>query len=115
MCVFCKIINRELPSTIVYEDEDVIVIKDASPLTADHSLVIPKVHSVNVIDTKPEIFSKVMLTAQKVANSHLEASTRKGYNIIINNNPEANQAVDHLHVHIVYRDSVDDINYLSKK
>lgn len=115
MCIFCKIIEKEIPSTIIFEDEDTIVIEDVAPLTEGHMLVIPKKHYTNVIDTPPELFSKVMLTAQKVANEYLENSDNKGYNVIINNNEEANQAVFHLHVHLVYRKQNDDINYFSRK
>ncbi|NLY62927.1 MAG: HIT family protein [Erysipelothrix sp.] len=116
MCIFCKIINKELPSEIVYENDEVIVIKDLSPITPDHSLVIPKSHAKNMIDIEPVLFMEVMRVSQAVANQHLEENNDiKGYNIIINNNSAAQQAVDHLHTHIVYRKDANEINYFSKK
>lgn len=115
MCIFCKIINKELPSEIIYEDEDVIAIKDLHPITPNHTLVIPKNHSKNLMDVSSDDLSKVMITAKNLASTHISEGHAKGFNIIINNNSEANQVVDHLHVHIVYRNSIDDINYFSKK
>ena len=116
MCIFCKIINNEIPSEIVFENDNVIVIKDAFPITDNHTLVIPKQHYKNMIDINSELLAEMIVIVQQVANKHLqENSNVKGYNIIVNNNEEANQAVDHLHIHIVYRSSKDDINYFSKK
>lgn len=116
MCIFCKIINNELPSDIVFENDKIIAIKDAFPITDNHTLVIPKQHYKNMIDINSNLLSEMIVVAQKIANKHLlENNEVKGYNIIINNNEEANQAVDHLHIHIVYRSSKDDINYFSKK
>lgn len=115
MCLFCKIINKELPADIIYEDESVIAIKDINPLTPDHTLVIPKEHAKNILDVKPETLAKVMLVAQKLAQDHINNQKAKGFNLIVNNEKEANQAVDHLHVHLVYRNHIDDIHYLKAK
>lgn len=115
MCIFCKIINKELPSEIIYEDNDVIAIKDLHPITDNHTLVIPKNHAKNLIDVSDESLTKAMIIAKRLASKHVNDGLAKGFNIIINNNSEANQVVDHLHIHIVYRNSVDDINYFSKK
>lgn len=115
MCIFCKIINKEIPSEIIYEDEDVIAIKDLHPITHNHTLVIPKNHAKNLIDVSNDDLSKVMIVAKNLASTYVNEGHAKGFNIIINNNSEANQVVDHLHVHIVYRNSLDEINYFSKK
>lgn len=116
MCIFCKIVNKELPSDIVFENDKVLAIKDLSPITDNHTLVLPKVHAKNVIDIDQDNFIEVMKVTQELANQHLRDNLDvKGYNIIINNNSEAQQAVDHLHVHIVYRRHADEINYFSKK
>ncbi len=115
MCIFCKIINKELPSEIVYEDEKVLAIRDVNPLTKNHTLVLPKSHYKNVIDIDEDLFKEVMNVAKTLASSYVNEGNAKGFNIIINNNSEANQAVDHLHVHIVYRQDADEINYFSAK
>ncbi len=115
MCLFCKIINKELPADILYEDDDVIAIKDINPLTKDHTLVIPKKHARNMLDVDDDSLSKVMITAKNLAKKHIDANLAKGFNIIVNNEPEANQAVFHLHVHIVYRNDINDIHYLKAK
>lgn len=115
MCVFCKIIDKELPSELLFESEKVIAIKDLNPLTPNHTLIIPKQHYKNVVDVDSEVFAEVMLVAKSLASNAVLEGKAKGFNIIINNNSEANQAVDHLHVHIVYRQDADEINYFSKK
>lgn len=115
MCIFCKIVNQELPSEILYEDDYVIAIKDLNPITDNHTLVIPKVHSKNLIDVSEDDLSKAIIVAKRLASKHINDNKAKGFNIIINNNKEANQVVDHLHIHIVYRNNLDDINYFSAK
>ena len=115
MCIFCKIINKEIPSEIVYESDKVLAIKDATPLTPNHTLVMPKQHFKNVIDVDSKTLSEVMIAAKALASEAVEQGLAKGFNIIINNNEEANQTVDHLHVHIVYRQDLDEVNYFSAK
>ncbi|NLC54727.1 MAG: HIT family protein [Erysipelothrix sp.] len=114
MCIFCKIINKELDSETVYEDKDVIAIMDLNPLTKGHTLVIPKVHYKNILDTPPEVLKKVMVVAQKLAIQYMDTLKMEGFNLVVNNNSVAQQAVDHLHVHIIPRYNKDEINYLSK-
>lgn len=115
MCLFCKIINKEIPSEIVFESDKVLAIKDVNPLTPNHTLVMPKKHYKNVMDVDSKTLSEVMIVAKALATEAVEANKAKGFNIIINNNEEANQTVDHLHVHIVYRQAVDELNYFSAK
>lgn len=114
MCIFCKIINKEIPSDIVYEDKDVIAILDVSPLTKGHTLVIPKQHYKNLFDTPQELAAKVLNTAQSIAKEYMESYKMSGFHLIVNNNSEANQTVDHLHFHIVPRYEKDELKYFSK-
>lgn len=115
MCLFCKIANKEIPSNIVYEDDKVVAILDLSPLTDHHTLVIPKKHFKNLIDVDETTLTYVMSTARKLAVETMKQENRKGFNLLVNNNEEANQTVNHLHVHIVYRDKSDEIHHLRKK
>ncbi len=114
MCIFCKIINKEMDATIVYEDNDVIAILDVNPLTKGHTLVIPKKHFKNILDTPPKVFEKVMVKAQEIAKQYIDTYNMEGFNLIVNNNSVAHQAVDHLHVHIIPRYDRSEINYFSR-
>lgn len=114
MCIFCKIINKEMDANVVYEDNDVIAILDVNPLTKGHTLVIPKQHYKNILDTPPEILNKVMIQAQEIARQYMNTYNMQGFNLVVNNNSVAHQAVDHLHVHIIPRYNQDELNYFSK-
>ena len=97
-CLFCKIINRELSSEIVYEDEEIIGIKDIKPKASVHILILPKKHipSVNQLENK-EIAGALLLSARKIARE----KNLKGYKIIINVGREGGQLIDHLHLHLL--------------
>ena len=82
-CLFCKIINKEIPSTIVYEDDEVLAFKDINPIAPVHILVIPKKH----------------LIINKIAKEQGIADT--GYRIINNCKEDAGQEVKHLHFHLI--------------
>ncbi len=114
MCIFCKIINREIPATIVYEDKDVIAILDVNPLTKGHTLVIPKIHYKNLFDTPSELVEKLVSTAQKIAKDYIKDYEMGGFHLLVNNNEIAFQSVDHLHFHIVPRYDRSELNYFSK-
>lgn len=101
-CIFCKIINKEIPSQIVYEDEKVIAFKDISPAAPIHILIVPKVHVTNVEALDEQTVScvaDVHLAAKKVAK--LMGINEKGYRLITNSGEEAGQTVMHLHYHLI--------------
>jgi histidine triad (HIT) family protein len=99
-CLFCKIANKEMPSDIVYEDDEVIVFKDINPKAHFHVLVIPKRHIVSIKDLRDEdkeLTAKIVFTAKKVA----EDNNLSGYKLIFNVGREGGQIVDHLHLHLL--------------
>lgn len=101
-CIFCKIINKELPSTIYYEDDKVIAIKDINPAAPVHVLILPKEHIVNVKDineSNAQILIDIQLAANKVAQDLGIAD--KGYRLITNCGALAGQTVFHLHYHLL--------------
>lgn len=101
-CIFCKIINKELPSTIYYEDDKVIAIKDINPAAPVHVLILPKEHIVNVKDineSNAQILIDIHLAANKVAQDLGIAD--KGYRLITNCGALAGQTVFHLHYHLL--------------
>ena len=101
-CLFCRIIKGEIPSTIVYQDEQVLAFRDINPVAPTHILVIPKKHlpGVNEITEEDEQLMGHMLKVVKpIADK--EGIAESGYRLIINSGPDANQVVFHLHLHII--------------
>jgi histidine triad (HIT) family protein len=100
-CIFCKIIAGEIPSNIVYRDDDVIVFPDINPLTPVHLLVIPVKHIVSlsaITDADVPLLGKMVAAANKVAKE--KGLTEKGYRLTINSGADAGQVVPHLHMHL---------------
>ena len=109
MCIFCKIINGEIPSKKVYEDKDVLAILDISQANLGHTLVMPKKHYSNLLEIDDSDYLKVMEVAKKVAKK-IDASLKPdGINIINNCNEAAGQTVMHFHVHVLPRFKGDEI------
>ena len=102
-CVFCAICAGEIPSFKVYEDDLVLAYLDINPFTKGHTLVIPKAHSANLLETSDETLAAVIARVKKVA-AHVKAALPcDGFNILQNNGEAAGQTVHHLHFHIVPR------------
>ena len=99
-CIFCKIINKEIPSDIVYEDEDVIAFKDINPKAPVHILVVPKKHipTLNDLDD-PELLAKIVDTCKKIAKDFNVADS--GYRVLVNVNKEGGQVIYHVHFHVL--------------
>lgn len=97
-CIFCKIANKEIPSNIVYEDENTVAFKDLNPQAPVHVLVIPKKHypSLNEIDDK-NIAGSLLLAAKQTA----QKLGITDYRTVINTGKEAGQEVFHIHLHIL--------------
>lgn len=101
MCIFCKIINGEIPSSKVYEDENVLAILDISQQTTGHTLVIPKKHIENIFDMDEEtsqILFKDVVKVTKILKNKLHFND---VNILNNNGSLAGQSVMHYHIHII--------------
>lgn len=109
MCIFCKIINGEIPSKKVYEDDDVVAILDISQATKGHTLVLPKKHYANVLEIEDDAFIKVMNTTKMLAKKISKNLNAEGVNILNNCNEAAGQTVMHFHVHILPRYKDDDL------
>ena len=100
-CLFCAIINGDIPSTKVYEDESVLAFKDINPNAPVHVLVVPKTHidSIDCIDeTNVDAVSKVMLAIPNVAKV---CNLENGYRVITNVGEDGGQTVKHIHFHIL--------------
>lgn len=101
-CVFCKIVRKEVPSKIVFEDADILAFEDLRPQAPIHMMVIPKSHIEKVSDIKEEnlrLIGSLVLAAGNIARQNgIEES---GYRIVINCNRDAGQEVFHLHLHLL--------------
>lgn len=102
-CIFCKIINGEIPSAKVYEDEDVLAFLDISQVTKGHTLIIPKTHTKNIYETPESVASTLFARVPAVANGIKEAYNPFGINILSNTGEAAGQSVFHLHIHLIPR------------
>jgi histidine triad (HIT) family protein len=105
--IFTKIINRELPANIVYEDEQVLAFLDITPVNHGHTLVIPKKHFTNVFDADPEILAQMIKVGQKIAQALKASGLAEGVNILLNNGAAAGQEVFHSHLHVIPRHTGD--------
>lgn len=102
-CIFCAIAAGEIPSFKVYEDDLVVAYLDINPFTKGHTLVIPKAHSQDLLETPDETLAAIIARVKKVA-AHLKAALPcDGFNILQNNGEAAGQTVHHVHFHIVPR------------
>lgn len=101
-CIFCKIINGELPSTNVYNDEQVTAFRDINPAAPTHILIVPKKHidSINVLTVADEpLIGHLFLIAKQLAAQ--EGIAEPGYRLVINTGAESGQTVDHVHLHLL--------------
>ena len=109
-CIFCNIAAGEIPSTTLYEDDDVRVIFDIGPATKGHALVIPKTHVANVFEISDELLGKAYSVAKKIAQALKETTGCEGINILQNNGEMAGQSVFHFHIHVIPRYEGDTAN-----
>ncbi|WP_371246388.1 histidine triad protein HinT [Mycoplasmopsis agassizii] len=98
---FKKIINRELASEIIYEDDKVIAIMDKFPYNPGHFLVITKNHSVNLKDSKTDDMTYAFAKAVELANVRRKEGHFEDFKVVVNNGRDAGQVIDHLHIHII--------------
>lgn len=108
-CIFCKIINKEIPSKVVYEDNDFLAMLDIAPATKGHVLILPKEHASTLVELSDDKASKILILAKKIINAMMKVYDFTGYNLIQNNGKLAGQTVNHFHLHLIPRYSVDDV------
>ena len=101
--IFAKILRGEIPSTRVYETDDVVAFMDVMPQGTGHTLVVPKTASRNLLDAKPETLANVVQVVQKIAQAVKKAFNADGVTVMQFNEPAAGQTVYHLHFHIIPR------------
>ena len=104
-CIFCKIISKEIPAKILYEDDDSISFLDVFPVAKGHTLVIPKKHFAKIQDMPSDLNQKLFDSVHKMINKvdALEGSTL----MAVHNGKESGQEVPHVHVHLIPRSVTD--------
>ncbi len=101
-CIFCKIIQKTIPTTVVFENDDVLAIHDQNPQAPVHILIVPKHHIATINDTHEAdspLLGKLILTAQHVAK--MQGLQDDGYRLIFNVNQHGGQTVFHIHLHLL--------------
>jgi histidine triad (HIT) family protein len=107
-CIFCKLIKKEIPSIVLYENNDTIAFLDIFPISQGHTIVIPKKHYTNLETIPIKILYAVMKAVKIVSNLIYKNLNINGYNIIQNNFEAAGQVINHFHVHIIPRSIKDE-------
>ena len=98
-CIFCKIVSGEIPSKVVYEDENVLAFKDIDPQAPIHIVVIPKKHFANILELNDSnILQAIFDSIKSIA---AEQKMKDGFRIVCNTGAQGGQTVDHLHFHIL--------------
>lgn len=101
-CIFCKIVAKEIPATIIYENDQVIAFDDLHPRAPQHKLIIPRKHIATLNDLSEEdmlLGGQLFYTAQQLAKQL--GIAEDGYRVVMNCNPAAGQVVYHIHLHLI--------------
>lgn len=101
-CLFCKIRDGEIPSDLVYENDEVLAFRDVNPQAPTHVLIVPKKHIATVNDLEPAdaaLMGELQLAAKAIAAS--EGIDEDGYRLVVNCNSRAGQTVFHIHMHLL--------------
>ena len=108
MCIFCKIINGEIPSFKIYETEDLVAFLDISQATKGHTLIVPKKHFDNLLALDEETLKKISVAQKEVANILSKKLGTSAFNFVNNCGSVAGQSVMHVHFHVIPRYENDD-------
>ena len=98
-CLFCRIVEGDIPSTKVYEDEHVYAFRDIDPQAPTHVLIVPKEHYDSVLEAPAGIIGHMTEAAKRIAEA--EGICEKGFRLVINTGEEGGQSVKHLHMHLL--------------
>lgn len=109
-CIFCKIINKEIPTDIIYENDKVMVFLDIFPTSLGHTLIIPKKHFVNVYDIEEDYLAEIIKVTKKLALAYKEIFGIDNLQLIHNAGKHGQQGVFHFHFHLIPRHEGDGIN-----
>lgn len=114
-CIFCKIISKEIPADIVYEDGFSLAFLDINPVNIGHTLLLPKEHYENIFDLPEELLAKLSVKSKRLAAAIKKSLNADGINVSSNNGASAGQLIPHAHTHIVPRYSDDGFTHWKGK
>ena len=114
-CIFCRIVNGEIPGLCVYENDDVFAFLDINPISVGHTLLIPKKHCETLVDMPEEIGPAMMKALAHVGRAVMAATGAEGFNCMQNNFAAAGQMVFHSHWHIIPRHAGDGLTHWPHK
>lgn len=113
-CIFCKILNGDIPSATIYEDEEFKAILDRFPANEGHVLILPKEHSANIFEIDPQLAGRLFTLATKIAREMKHILGFEHMNVMQNNGTVAGQTVYHFHLHLIPRYENDGITIAYK-
>ena len=108
-CIFCKILNGDIPSAKLYEDEEFAIILDVGPASFGHALILPKEHYANVFEMPEELLAKAVSLAKVWGEKLVKGLNADGLNLVQNNGLAAGQTVFHFHLHLIPRYENDSV------
>ncbi|MFA6407379.1 MAG: HIT family protein [Candidatus Paceibacterota bacterium] len=106
-CIFCKIVKKEIPSEIIYEDDVALAVLDVHPVAPGHTMILPKIHAETILGVSNADLGPLFSAVKKVTGWLQDALQPDGFTIGINHGKWAGQAIDHLHIHIIPRWKTD--------
>lgn len=109
-CIFCKIINKEIPTDIIYENDKVLAFLNIFPTSLGHTLIIPKKHFINVYDIEEDYLTEIIKVTRKLALAYKEIFGIDNLQLIHNAGKYGQQEVFHFHLHLIPRHGGDGIN-----
>ncbi|MDE6060722.1 MAG: histidine triad nucleotide-binding protein [Clostridia bacterium] len=107
-CIFCKIIKGEIPSTKIYEDDDMLIIKDVNPQAQIHYLLLPKEHYANIVEMTDAQAQTLAKCVKKLSTMVDELGLSDGFRLVSNKGMYGCQSVEHLHIHILGGEQLGD-------
>jgi histidine triad (HIT) family protein len=102
-CLFCKIVNKEIKASVVFENDSIVAFLDINPVNPGHVLIVPREHSLDYVSTSDEILCEIAVVAKRVGEAIIQSLWAGGFNIGVNNGRLSGQLVDHMHLHVIPR------------
>ena len=111
-CIFCRIVAKEIPAEVLFENEHAITILDVNPIHFGHALIIPKAHCRDFLDLDPSSYHSILEAARTVSEALVKGLRLEGFNLFSNNGRSAGQSVFHFHMHVTPRYPDDNIRFV---
>lgn len=112
-CIFCKIVNKNVPCEFVYEDENFVGFLDTNPKAEGHTLIVPKRHYKTLLDLPNSLGNELQEAIKKIGLKLISGKKAEGFNVLVNVGEVADQIVHHLHIHIIPRNDGDAVKIFS--